>query len=73
MSKMVKHFAGASLALVLLCGNALAAGNEVRLPVEKAARQEGIDKVFEEAGFMLRLPGCSACLGMNEDKIPPGP
>lgn len=38
MSKMVKHFAGASLALVLLCGNALAAGNEVRLPVEKAAR-----------------------------------
>jgi 3-isopropylmalate/(R)-2-methylmalate dehydratase large subunit len=40
--------------------------------VEKAAREEGIDKVFEEAGFSLRQPGCSACLGMNEDKIPAG-
>ena len=28
--------------------------------------------MFEEAGFMLRQPGCSACLGMNEDKIPQG-
>ena len=40
--------------------------------VEQAARAEGIDKVFEEAGFRLRQPGCSACLGMNEDKIPAG-
>ena len=40
--------------------------------VEKQAREEGIDKVFEEAGFQLRQPGCSACLGMNEDKIPAG-
>ena len=40
--------------------------------VEKQAREEGIDKIFEEAGFMLRQPGCSACLGMNEDKIPAG-
>jgi len=40
--------------------------------VEKQARQEGIDKIFEEAGFQLRQPGCSACLGMNEDKIPAG-
>ena len=40
--------------------------------VEKQAREEGIDKVFEEAGFNLRQPGCSACLGMNEDKIPAG-
>jgi len=40
--------------------------------VEAQAKQEGIDKVFEEAGFMLRQPGCSACLGMNEDKIPAG-
>jgi len=40
--------------------------------VEKQAIEEGIDKVFEEAGFMLRQPGCSACLGMNEDKIPQG-
>ena len=40
--------------------------------VEKQAIEEGIDKIFEQAGFMLRQPGCSACLGMNEDKIPPG-
>lgn len=40
--------------------------------VEAQAKMEGIDKIFEEAGFMLRQPGCSACLGMNEDKIPAG-
>ncbi len=40
--------------------------------VEDQAREEGIDKIFEEAGFILRQPGCSACLGMNEDKIPAG-
>ncbi|MGN6291446.1 MAG: 3-isopropylmalate dehydratase large subunit [Chitinophagaceae bacterium] len=40
--------------------------------VEKQAIEEGIDKIFEEAGFQLRQPGCSACLGMNEDKIPAG-
>jgi len=40
--------------------------------VEKQAIEEGIDKVFSEAGFILRQPGCSACLGMNEDKIPAG-
>jgi len=40
--------------------------------VEKQAIEEGIDKVFEAAGFILRQPGCSACLGMNEDKIPAG-
>lgn len=40
--------------------------------VEKQAKEEGLDKIFEEAGFFLREPGCSACLGMNEDKIPAG-
>ena len=40
--------------------------------VEQQAIEEGIDKVFEAAGFNLRQPGCSACLGMNEDKIPAG-
>jgi 3-isopropylmalate/(R)-2-methylmalate dehydratase large subunit len=40
--------------------------------VEAQAIAEGIDKVFEAAGFQLREPGCSACLGMNEDKIPAG-
>ncbi len=40
--------------------------------VEAQAKEEGIDKIFEAAGFQLRQPGCSACLGMNEDKIPAG-
>lgn len=40
--------------------------------VEKQAVDEGINKIFEDAGFFLRQPGCSACLGMNEDKIPAG-
>lgn len=40
--------------------------------VEVQAREEGLDKIFEEAGFQLRQSGCSACLGMNEDKIPAG-
>ncbi len=34
--------------------------------------KEGLDKIFQEAGFAIRQPGCSACLGMNEDKIPAG-
>ncbi|GIV32443.1 MAG: 3-isopropylmalate dehydratase large subunit [Saprospiraceae bacterium] len=40
--------------------------------VEAQARAEGLDRIFEEAGFQLRQPGCSACLGMNEDKVPAG-
>ena len=40
--------------------------------VEKQAKEEGLDKIFEAAGFELREPGCSACLGMNEDKVPKG-
>lgn len=40
--------------------------------VEKQANEEGITKTLEEAGFRLRQPGCSACLAMNEDKIPEG-
>ena len=40
--------------------------------VEQQAIVEGIDKIFVAAGFQLRQPGCSACLGMNEDKIPAG-
>ncbi|MCB0551539.1 MAG: 3-isopropylmalate dehydratase large subunit [Phaeodactylibacter sp.] len=40
--------------------------------VEKQAREEGLDQVFREAGFDFREPGCSACLGMNEDKVPNG-
>ncbi len=40
--------------------------------VERQIREEGIDRVLEEAGFQLRQPGCSACLAMNDDKIPAG-
>ncbi|MCC6689928.1 MAG: 3-isopropylmalate dehydratase large subunit [Bacteroidia bacterium] len=40
--------------------------------VQKQAIAEGIDKILITAGFELRQPGCSACLGMNEDKVPKG-
>ncbi|MEJ2584238.1 MAG: 3-isopropylmalate dehydratase large subunit [Robiginitalea sp.] len=40
--------------------------------VETAIREEGILDVLHEAGFELREPGCSACLAMNDDKIPAG-
>ena len=40
--------------------------------VEKQIRAEGLDKILEEAGFELRQPGCSACLAMNDDKVPAG-
>lgn len=40
--------------------------------VVKQIKEEGLDKIFEEAGFKLRQPGCSACLAMNDDKIPDG-
>jgi len=40
--------------------------------VEKQIRAEGIDKILTQAGFELRQPGCSACLAMNEDKVPAG-
>lgn len=58
-------------------GKKKAAGVEVWVvpgskQVQEQAKKEGLDKIFEEAGFELREPGCSACLGMNEDKIPAG-
>jgi 3-isopropylmalate/(R)-2-methylmalate dehydratase large subunit len=40
--------------------------------VETAIKEEGILDILNEAGFELREPGCSACLAMNEDKIPTG-
>lgn len=40
--------------------------------VEVQAREEGIDQILKDAGMELRESGCSACLGMNEDKIPAG-
>ena len=40
--------------------------------VSEQIKEEGLDKVLEEAGFELREPGCSACLAMNDDKVPAG-
>ncbi|GLI99554.1 3-isopropylmalate dehydratase large subunit [Sphingobium sp. BS19] len=40
--------------------------------VKKQAEAEGLDRIFTEAGFEWREPGCSACLGMNPDKVPSG-
>jgi 3-isopropylmalate/(R)-2-methylmalate dehydratase large subunit len=40
--------------------------------VEKKAIEEGLVTILEDAGFKLRQPGCSACLAMNDDKIPSG-
>ena len=40
--------------------------------VLKEIRKEGLDKIFMSSGFEIRQPGCSACLAMNDDKIPPG-
>ncbi|MFT5848081.1 3-isopropylmalate dehydratase large subunit [Psychroserpens sp.] len=40
--------------------------------VEAQIIEEGLKTVFEDAGFELRQPGCSACLAMNDDKIPQG-
>jgi 3-isopropylmalate/(R)-2-methylmalate dehydratase large subunit len=40
--------------------------------VLKQAREEGLDRIFIEAGAHFRNPGCSLCLAMNDDKVPPG-
>lgn len=40
--------------------------------VDRQIREEGLDKILEAASFAIRQPGCSACLAMNDDKIPAG-
>lgn len=40
--------------------------------VDVQIREEGLDKILADAGFEIRQPGCSACLAMNEDKVPAG-
>ena len=40
--------------------------------VQRQAEAEGLDRIFREAGFEWRQPGCSMCLGMNEDRLAPG-
>ena len=40
--------------------------------VKEQAEKEGLDRIFTEAGFEWRQPGCSMCLGMNDDQLSPG-
>lgn len=40
--------------------------------VKRQAEQEGLDRIFKDAGFEWREPGCSMCLGMNDDQLNPG-
>jgi 3-isopropylmalate/(R)-2-methylmalate dehydratase large subunit len=40
--------------------------------VKQAAEREGLDRIFRDAGFEWREPGCSMCLGMNPDVLQPG-
>src|SRR3546814_1009575 len=62
----------------LVKGNRLARGIKQALVVpgsglvKRQAEEEGLDRIFTEAGFEWREPGCSACLGMNPDKVPSG-
>jgi 3-isopropylmalate/(R)-2-methylmalate dehydratase large subunit len=41
-------------------------------PVKAQAEAEGLDRVFRDAGFEWREPGCSMCLAMNDDRLEPG-
>jgi 3-isopropylmalate/(R)-2-methylmalate dehydratase large subunit len=40
--------------------------------VKRQAEAEGLDRIFVDAGFEWRDPGCSMCLGMNDDRLQPG-
>ena len=61
----------------IVAGKKVAAGvNAMVVPgsglVKEQAEAEGLDKVFKDAGFEWREPGCSMCLAMNPDKLKPG-
>jgi 3-isopropylmalate/(R)-2-methylmalate dehydratase large subunit len=58
-----KHVAGNVKLAMVVPGSGL---------VKRQAEQEGLDKVFIDAGFEWREPGCSMCLAMNDDKLSPG-
>ena len=47
-------------------------GGAGQRPVKAQAEQEGLDRVFRDAGFEWREAGCSMCLAMNPDKLAPG-
>ncbi|CAN5180595.1 3-isopropylmalate dehydratase large subunit [soil metagenome] len=58
-----RHIAGTIKQALVVPGSGL---------VKRQAEAEGLDRIFIEAGFEWREPGCSACLGMNPDKVPSG-
>ena len=58
-----KHVAGSVKLAIVVPGSGL---------VKEQAEKEGLDKIFTEAGFEWRQPGCSMCLGMNDDLASPG-
>jgi len=58
-----RHIAGTIKQALVVPGSGL---------VKRQAEEEGLDRIFTEAGFEWREPGCSACLGMNPDKVPSG-
>ncbi len=58
-----KHIAGNVMLALVVPGSGL---------VKQQAEKEGLDKMFIDAGFEWREPGCSMCLGMNEDRLAPG-
>ncbi len=58
-----RHVAGGIKQALVVPGSGL---------VKRQAEAEGLDRIFTEAGFEWREPGCSMCLAMNPDKVPPG-
>ncbi|HET9783749.1 MAG TPA: 3-isopropylmalate dehydratase large subunit, partial [Terriglobales bacterium] len=64
-------------AAAIACGKRVAAGVRAMVvpgsqAVRRAAEERGLDRIFREAGFEWRQPGCSMCLGMNPDILQPG-
>ncbi|WP_147195175.1 3-isopropylmalate dehydratase large subunit [Pantoea sp. CCBC3-3-1] len=64
-------------AALVVKGHKIAAGVQAYVvpgsgPVKAQAEAEGLDKIFLDAGFEWRLPGCSMCLAMNNDRLSPG-
>lgn len=65
------------VAALVVKGHKIAAGVQAYVvpgsgPVKAQAEAEGLDKIFLDAGFEWRLPGCSMCLAMNNDRLSPG-
>ena len=51
--------------------DALVSAQQLRTDIREQAEKEGLDRIFLDAGFEWREPGCSMCLGMNEDRLGP--